>query len=78
MDDLTPTMLNGLRRMHKDIVKRNGRPVLASPNDNTARALVRRGLLQESGASGGWQRYILTEAGRRSLASYDPTPPVQP
>jgi hypothetical protein len=63
MTELSETMDRGLRAMAKK-VRRYGGYVMAEPNDNTGRALERRGLLEKDPRVGSvWQRYCLTDAG---------------
>jgi hypothetical protein len=68
MDEtLTERMASGLRRMAKKLERQES--VMSEPNDNTAQALVRRGLLEPAAPVGGWRRYRLTDAGRKWLES---------
>nr|DAE48935.1 MAG TPA: Transcriptional regulator PadR-like family [Caudoviricetes sp.] len=63
---LTPTMKEALARM-ADKLKYRSR-VFSEPNENTGRALLKRGLIEVVGKSGGWNLYVLTDAGRQVLA----------
>lgn len=65
MVKLTPTMLEGLRKMALKLKRQSS--VMAEPNDNTGRALEKRGLIAFAGKSGKWNRYVLTDAGRAAL-----------
>lgn len=61
--ELSETMDRGLRSMAKKL-RRYGGYVMAEPNDNTGRALERRGLLEKDPrVESAWQRYCLTDAG---------------
>lgn len=66
---LTPTMLHGLRHMATRL--KSQRSTLAEPNENTGKALVARGLIELVDKSNGWNRYVLTAAGRELLAKED-------
>lgn len=64
---LTPTMEAGLRRMAYNMGKYN-MAVMAEPNDNTGKALEKRGLVARANKPGdAWNRYTLTEAGKKWL-----------
>jgi len=63
---LTPTMLHGLAQMEKNL--RRQPETLAEPNDNTGKALEKRGLVvRVAEKTNGWNYYRLTEAGRTAL-----------
>lgn len=62
---LTPTMKDALAVM-ADKLKYSS-SVFSEPNENTGRALLKRGLIEVVGKSGGWNLYVLTEAGRQAL-----------
>lgn len=62
---LTPTMLSGLARMARNY-DRYG-TTMAEPNENTGRALEKRGMIEAVGISGPWRRYRITPAGRAAL-----------
>ena len=67
MTNLTKTMMDGLREMAKASDRYPGSPaVLASPNDNTGRALEKRGLIKLHSCQN-WNRYTITDAGRKAL-----------
>ncbi|WP_430438952.1 hypothetical protein [Shinella sp.] len=65
---LTPTMLAGLRKMALKLKRQSS--TLAEPNENTGRALAKRGLVElaADGPRNGWNYYVLTDAGRAELA----------
>ena len=63
---LTPTMLNGLRKMAKKLERQS--QTMAEPNDNTGRALEKRGLVRQTETRNGWNYYVLTDAGRAALS----------
>lgn len=65
MAKLTPTMLNGLRRMAARLKTRQG--VMSEPNEATGKALLKRGLIEVVEARGHWPLYRLTDAGRAAL-----------
>ncbi len=66
---LTPTMLEGLKQMAEKI--RYRRASLAEPNDNTGKALEKRGLIAFSEKHNGFNYYVLTDAGRALLAKHE-------
>lgn len=63
---LTPTMLAGLRKMALKLKRQSS--TLAEPNENTGRALAKRGLVEYVETSNGWNYYVLTDVGRAELA----------
>lgn len=63
---LTETMAHGLAKMAL-FYDRRGAPVMAEPNENTGKALLKRGLIELAGSSGGVNLYVITEAGRQAL-----------
>jgi|GEM_PF-3262723 len=63
---LTETMLHGLAQMAR-YSDRRGNPVMAEPNENTGKALMKRGLIELTGSNGGVNLYDITEAGRQAL-----------
>lgn len=63
---LTPVMIKGLQRMALKLKRIE--TCMAEPNDNTGRALVKRGLLEEAEPYNGWKQYRLTDKGRKFLA----------
>lgn len=65
MSDLTPTMLEGLRKMEMKLRRQTA--TLAEPNENTGKALLRRGLLERTDTQNGWNYYTITDAGRSVL-----------
>ena len=66
---LSETMLHGLRKMQEK--HRRQDTVLAEPNDNTGRALEKRGLVEFVMERDGWRRYRVTSAGRAALEAQD-------
>ena len=64
-EKLTPTMLDGLRRMAKRLERMGC--VMAEPNENTGRALLKRGLIEIADDRAAWPRYRLTDLGRTAL-----------
>lgn len=69
---LTPTMLEGLRLM--EIKLRRQRTTMAEPNENTGRALAKRGLIEFVEKSRGWNYYVLTDAALAALAASEAHP----
>ncbi|WP_430439035.1 hypothetical protein [Shinella sp.] len=63
---LTPTMLAGLRKMALKLKRQSS--TLAEPNENTGRALAKRGLVEYVETSNGWNYYVLTDVGLAELA----------
>lgn len=63
---LTKTMLGGLDRMERSAARTG--TSLGWPNENTARALERRGLVKVVGSERNWLTYEITEEGRDVLA----------
>lgn len=68
------TMILGLKQMAYQLKKRSR--VMASPNENTGRALLARGLVASDNAdNGGWKYYTITDLGYAMLkareASHD-------
>jgi len=66
MSELTETMKSGLLRMAKKLERQEAS--LGEPNNNTAKALVKRGLVQGVGKRNGWDYYILTEDGKKTVS----------
>lgn len=66
MARLTETMIGGLRRMAQKLERHSA--VMAEPNENTGKALLKRGLIEIVEDRPSWPRYRLTEAGRAALA----------
>lgn len=72
--NLTPTMLNGLRKMALNLMRQS--VTLAEPNENTGRALAKRGLIElaDNGPRNGWNYYVLTHAGRAVVEEVEARP----
>lgn len=70
MSKLTPTMYEGLKVMAGKLLRQPS--VLSYPNENTGKALLKRGLIEYVETRDGWRRYVLTDAGRAALAEPSP------
>lgn len=64
---LTDTMEQGLRKMAKKLERQTA--TVAEPNDNTGRALEKRGLIEKTDTQNNWNYYQLTDAGRAFLSA---------
>lgn len=64
---LTETMLAGLKKMATKSRRFGDVPMLPEPNENTGKALEKRGLIEFVEMRSGWRHYRITEAGRAAL-----------
>ncbi len=64
--DLSPTMLNGLIKMHEKLKRWSF--IMAEPNENTGKALEKRGYIKFVQYTGAFRTYVLTEAGEARVA----------
>jgi len=67
---LTPTMLAGLKKMALKLERQQ--QTIAEPNDNTGRALEKRGLVEFIHTRNGWNYYRITELGRAAISEGEP------
>lgn len=64
---LTPTMMAGLEKMAEKLKRQSA--TLAEPNENTGKALEKRGLIERTDTINGWAYYRITHAGFEALTT---------